>query len=572
MSRVLLIGCDPADAAIIGSNLLQARHQASIHDLDEPGIDEVLAYPWDAIVTPSRGPSGTFVTQLADRVSSQPWRATASLLVFESPAQEPDAGKDAFISGADQFVDRAHIEALVPALESSLRQARRLAEGAEHMRNAASALRTPEVISDEELTPHVPAIEEEPCGCLVVNGHGDVIASDLRSGQLLGHEPGGWSLGDLAPAGALLVPFRRARHTQSQGEPFETSPKRAGCTLTLRSTFIPVGGGNTIVLLHQLNPNQSRSVAPGPGLPATWMQTIARARRSLGASRVFSSSAAGRKLRGEVREHAQSRTPLTIAGEIGVGRSSIARCVHFENPMAGRLVEIRATAFSDVGLERELFGPRGALASLSLADTLLIDHIECMPSVLQQRLAACMNPSNHTYLKARLMVTTNVDMEGILPELTAALGFTVLRVPSLRQRQEDIPDLAREVLIASGFTQPLPTIDAAAMNLLQRAELAENLEDLERALRSAIQAADGETIGVEHLPTELSSGSRMEAKEWCDAPWSITDDDPISLDVYERKVILRALASCRGDKVAAAQLLEVGRSTLYRKLRHLGLD
>lgn len=572
MSRILLIGCDPADAAIIGSNLRQACHQAFIHDVDEPGIEEVLACSWDAVVTPSMGPGGAFTAQLAERISSQSWRAMASLLVFESPAQELEAGKDAFVFGADQFVDRAHIEALVPALESGLRRARRLAEAVEHTRNATLALRSQNPVPDELDAPTPAVSEGQSSGCLLVDDHGDVIACDLRSGQLLGHEPSGWNLGDLAPAGALLAPFRRARHTQSQGEPFESIINGSNSSHTLRSTFIPVGEGRTVVLLHELNPYLPRPSAHGPGFPVTWMNSVTRARLSLGASRVLSSSAAGRVLRNEVRELAQNRSPLTIAGEIGVGRSSIARCVHFENPMAGRLVEIRTPAFSDHGLERELFGPRGAVSSLSAADTLVIDHIECMPMILQRRLAASVESGRHMPLLARLVVTTNVDLEGIIPELTSALGCAVLRVPSLRQRREDIPDLVREVLLASGCEAPLPEIDAAAMTLLQGAELKHNLEDLERVLNSAMSAADGGPIEVDHLPAELISCSHEETKEWCDAPWSITDADPISLDVYERKAILRALASCRGDKVAAAQLLDVGRSTLYRKLRHLGLD
>jgi two-component system response regulator HydG len=54
-------------------------------------------------------------------------------------------------------------------------------------------------------------------------------------------------------------------------------------------------------------------------------------------------------------------------------------------------------------------------------------------------------------------------------------------------------------------------------------------------------------------------------------PWDITDEDPISLDLYEKKALLRALDSVRGDKLAAAKLLKVGKSTLYRKLKQFGI-
>jgi transcriptional regulator of acetoin/glycerol metabolism len=54
-------------------------------------------------------------------------------------------------------------------------------------------------------------------------------------------------------------------------------------------------------------------------------------------------------------------------------------------------------------------------------------------------------------------------------------------------------------------------------------------------------------------------------------PWDITDDDSISLDVYEKKALLRALHSCSGDKLAVARLLNLGKSTLYRKLKRFGI-
>lgn len=573
MSHVLLIGCDPADAVILESSLRRARHQTLVYDLGEAGMDEILARPWDAVVTPSRGPFGSFIEHLAPRLQNQDWRPLSSVLVYESPAQEEEAGWEAVTSGADVFVDRQHIEALVPALESGLRRARRVAEQVQRLRETALKVQGLRAENETNQTPVDSA--NVAYGCLLVDEAGDVVGSDHRACQLLGREPRGQHLADLAPGGALLVPFRAAQHMPVVGNAFDLPNRRLENSSSVRSVCIPVGqdgAGLSVVLVYPEGAADKRIEDGAGGIPAIWAQSVTRVRRSLGASRIHAASRAGAQLRGRVREFAERRTPFAIVGERGVGRSSIARCVHYENPMAGSFYEVRSLAFSDRGLCKELFGPDGAIASLATADTLLISHLESVSSEIQERLVKHLRRSSKEPLRARLAVTVEGELSKLVPSIVALLGREVLQVPSVYQRPEDIPALAADALGAVTSIRPVPRIDEHTVRVLQAARLPGNIEELEDAMSRALQNSPDGLIHAHCLPDSLISTDDGEDGEWSQAPWSITESDPVSFETYERKAIQRALASCRGDKVAAAQLLEVGRSTLYRKLRSLGLE
>lgn len=575
MSHVLLIGCDPADEAILESNLRQARHQTHVHDALEGGIDQVLARPWDAVVTPSRGPAGAFADDLAKRLSSLVWRPLATVLVYESPIQEPEAGIDAMTCGADLFVDRGHIEALIPALQSGLRGKRRMAEQVERVRQGAlrvQRLRQAEsqpagVATDRHCVPGY--------GCILVGLGGDILGSDSRAAQLLGRELRGAHLEDVAPDGALMAPFRAAQVTAQIGDTFDVLTSEPSGVRRLRSTCIPARGDNgqvAIVLVHEVPASQQAGTPTNARLPASWVQSVTRVRRSMGASRIQAASRAGAKLRSRVRECAVVRNPLGLVGEPGVMRSHIARCVHYENPMGGVFHEVRSQAFSPRGLEAELFGVGGAVGRLEPADTLLVTHLDSVPADLQRRLCQSLSGTGPDPLAARLMVSAPKGYEGVVAELQSHLEGSTLVVPSLRERPEDMPALAREALAGLTSLRPIPTVDEGAIAALRVAHLPGNFDDLEEALRVALAVSGGSTIGSDSLPQDVLQPVEPGGSEWCQAPWSITDADPICFEVYERKAIQRALASCRGDKVAAAQMLAVGRSTLYRKLRSLGLE
>jgi len=154
-------------------------------------------------------------------------------------------------------------------------------------------------------------------------------------------------------------------------------------------------------------------------------------------------------------------------------------------------------------------------------------------------------------------------------------------LPTLRERMDDLP------LIANRFVEQLSKgarIQFEAITALMQYPWPGNIVELESCLRSAHLAASVHTepgatviISKDDLPEEIlnyrfqnQGSTRSGSMEL--QPWQITDSDPISFDVYERKVILRALHHCKGNRLACARMLRLGKSTLYRKLKRLGID
>ena len=154
-----------------------------------------------------------------------------------------------------------------------------------------------------------------------------------------------------------------------------------------------------------------------------------------------------------------------------------------------------------------------------------------------------------------------------------------------------MPELARAILSRTPGSKGYLSLSDQAAQLLAELEWDDNLEELERALAEAADRCEGTELDVQHLATGLPSD--LEMPEWVGSmahtgpgsgprltpgssalqptPWAITDEDPISLDHYEMKVLLRALDATGGDKLEAARLLNLGKSTLYRKLKRFGI-
>ena len=178
---------------------------------------------------------------------------------------------------------------------------------------------------------------------------------------------------------------------------------------------------------------------------------------------------------------------------------------------------------------------------------------------------------------------------------------TVQLLP-LASRQEDIIALAGLFVTLHGRRYDVRMIDEEAVDLLVRYDWPGNVIEFEDCIRSACRRAteqeitpaclppalldDGDNLpaheviprprgeakagsavgGIVSIPT--ASGGTLRRRQ----PWDISEDDPISLDFYEKKALLRALDYVGGDKLAAARLLKVGKSTLYRKLKRFEIE
>jgi DNA-binding NtrC family response regulator len=279
-----------------------------------------------------------------------------------------------------------------------------------------------------------------------------------------------------------------------------------------------------------------------------------------------------------VERVAPSQASVLITGEHGTGKEVIARAIHAASSRAGgAFVAVNAGGLADGVLESELFGHvKGAftdartdrIGCFELADggTLFLDEIANMPTAQQARLLRVLQTgelhpvgsSRPRRIDARVLAATNADVaraaaEGRFREdLLYRLNTVEIQLPPLRDRREDIPDLAAAFLARSG-----KRLSPAAMEALLAHGWPGNVRELEHVIeRASLLAATGEIT-----PDDLMLRGRAETSRLED----------MTLDQAERYLIERALAAHDGNVADAARVLGVSRSALYRRLASLGI-
>jgi two-component system, NtrC family, nitrogen regulation response regulator GlnG len=306
----------------------------------------------------------------------------------------------------------------------------------------------------------------------------------------------------------------------------------------------------------------------------------------------------------------QSHATVLITGESGTGKELVANALHRHSPRAGRpFIALNTAAIPKELLESELFGhERGAFTGAQTmrrgrfeqaeGGTLFLDEIGDMPPELQTRLLRVLSDGSyyrvggHQPIRAnvRVIAATHQDLEarvrqGLFREdLFHRLNVIRLRLPSLRERREDIALLAKHFLQKSArelHVEP-KRLSEAALKYLQTLEWPGNVRQLENVCHWLTVMAPSLNIAVSDLPPELrSEGAAASAQSWTDALEREAESllhrgetgilDALSRQ-FERSLILRALAHTGGRRIEAAHLLGLGRNTLTRKIQELGLD
>ena len=311
------------------------------------------------------------------------------------------------------------------------------------------------------------------------------------------------------------------------------------------------------------------------------------------AAGIVGRSAPMRALLERMKRVAVTDTTVLITGETGTGKELVARGVHALSPRVKKpFVAVNCSALAEGLLESELFGHvRGAFTSAArdragvfeAADggTLFLDEIGTTTPALQSRLLRALQEREITRVGSstpirvdvRVIAATNVDLRSLVSEgkfredLYYRLAVYPLMVPPLRDRATDIPLLVEHALVQLRGRIPGAaslTISPLAMRLLRQYSWPGNVRQLLAALESAaISAGEAGKIEAQHLPDEIRDaqdstpqGSRYKA--------SAAPDD-------ERAAIEAALAHTGGTLSRAAELLGMGRTTLWRKMRAYGI-
>jgi two-component system response regulator HydG len=292
---------------------------------------------------------------------------------------------------------------------------------------------------------------------------------------------------------------------------------------------------------------------------------------------------------------ADSYTTVLLQGESGTGKEMMADLIQSRSSRAARpYVKINCGAIPETLLESELFGhEKGAFTDArnrrvgkfeeANGGTLFLDEVGEMTLSAQVRLLRVLQNGEFTRVggnevvksDVRVIAASNIDLEEAVREgrfrtdLFYRLNVYPIKLPPLRERREDIPLLAVHFLetYKKRSNKSITGITEKALARLRRYDWPGNVRELENAIERAVIIAQGRMITIDDLPDNVR-GVESET----DARKRVEVDIGTTIDEVEKRVILETLGYTQGDKTRAAQILGIGRKTLYRKLRQYEQD
>jgi transcriptional regulator with PAS, ATPase and Fis domain len=284
---------------------------------------------------------------------------------------------------------------------------------------------------------------------------------------------------------------------------------------------------------------------------------------------------------------AGSNTTVLICGETGTGKELFARRIHGTSLRRdGPFVSVNCAAVAQTILESELFGhARGAftdarsertgLFERASGGTLFLDEIGEMPlemqvkllRALQERKVRPVGSNVESSFDARIIVATNRDLEEEVrqkrfrEDLYYRVNVVRLSLPPLRERAEDVAELAKHFLARYTRDHRSHDLSSEALEKLTRYRWPGNVRELQNCIERAVALAQFDQIGVDDLPEKI--------RDYRMSRISVESNDPAELlpmEEVERRYILKVLEAVGGNKTLAAQVLGFDRRTLYRKL------
>ena len=298
-----------------------------------------------------------------------------------------------------------------------------------------------------------------------------------------------------------------------------------------------------------------------------------------------------------------SHHPVLILGESGTGKELVARAIHTTGPHTGKpFVPVDCGALVPTLIESELFGhvkgaftganrsKEGLLASAH-GGTVFLDEIGELPLDLQAKLLRALQErevrpvgANHPVpISARVLAATNRDLiemvaQGLFrKDLYFRLNVVNLKIPPLRERKEDIPALAEHFLeCARRESGKSHSFSDEALRLLMDYDWPGNVRELQHAVERTCAISSGPTMHTVDLPTQLQDFQAHQRindtmTEQSGGSHTAAGSPVISIADLEKQAILNTVHQLKGDKLMAARLLGIGKTTLYRKLKEYGL-
>jgi len=308
-------------------------------------------------------------------------------------------------------------------------------------------------------------------------------------------------------------------------------------------------------------------------------------------SSIIGKSPAMRKVFDMIRKVAPTKASVLITGESGAGKELVADAIHNLSPRRDKpFIKVHCAALAESLLESELFGhEKGAFTGaqtrqrgrFELADTgsLFLDEIGEINQnvqikilrVLQEKKFERVGGETTIEVDVRLIAATNRDLKAEIAagrfreDLYYRLNVVNIHVPALRERREDIPLLAATFLheFAQENGKPIEGFDQRAKQALYAYDWPGNVRELRNCIESAVVMASGKLITLDDLPP--GPRSAQEKKE-------IHIPAFCSLEEAEKIIITETLAALGGNKTKTAEVLKIGRKTLYQKIEQYGIE
>ncbi|HMM44153.1 MAG TPA: sigma-54 dependent transcriptional regulator [Candidatus Macondimonas sp.] len=312
-----------------------------------------------------------------------------------------------------------------------------------------------------------------------------------------------------------------------------------------------------------------------------------------------------RRLRGMISKVSSSQAPIYISGESGTGKELVARLIHAQsNRHEGPFVPVNCGALPAELMESELFGHKKGSFTGAVSDnpgmfrtasggTLFLDEVAELPlpmqvkllRAIQERAVRPVGESREVPVDVRLLSATHKPLEQMLQtgafrqDLYYRINVIELRVPPLRERREDLPQLTEHILRQIAGDVP-PRLDEGAWRALATYAFPGNVRELENILQRAYTLCDGRVITAEHLqlttPVPVTARTELAPAEPADEPDRPLTAAPADLDGalenIERETILRALEAHRWNRTATARSLGITFRALRYRLKKLGLE
>ena len=293
------------------------------------------------------------------------------------------------------------------------------------------------------------------------------------------------------------------------------------------------------------------------------------------------------------RKSAASSSTVLLLGESGVGKELFARAIHNWSERKDRpFVAINCVGLSKDLLESELFGyERGAFTGaqqrkkgkieLANSGTVFLDEIGDISEALQSRLLRFLQEREFERVggtelirvDVRIIAATNRNLQAAVKEgrfredLYYRINVVPLALPPLRERKEDIPELARHFLMrfAGESKKNFTELSQHAMEKLVAYDWPGNVRELANVVERAIVLGQPPAIQADDLPMEIVAATRQDQ---LDRPLNYQE----TVDEYRREVIVKALQQSNGNRTAAAKLLGLERAYLQRLLKSFGIN